>query len=881
MTRNKRLRPWLLGLAVPGLLAMSGAAAAESTHFRYQNLESYRLDAAQVFRMRKAIPEHLRKALNPLIGKTYYSEPLFLQALSDQLGGAIVAQHQARLVEKARQPVESLSIDVINDDVLHVAFASYPDNQALPTTELIDLNGLARKASVVNTEQGFSTASLQVTVAPESLCLTVTSKRHGQLSEICPGKGHSFSLDSPGDYQLNGLGQEFHDPGVLNANWLGHKRHGGNKMEGFQGGGTGNTQFPILYALNPQQKNYAVYLDTVYSAEWDFTRAPWQVAQLEDDPKFLFIAGEDLPDLRQQYMALVGNPLVPPRKLFGLWLSEYGFDNWQELDDKLTTLAEHKFPLDGVVMDLQWFGNVDAFSSTSAMGTLTWDEAHFPNPAQKIQQLKEQGVGMMLIEESYVSDGLAEHTKLAEDGYLVQDRQSGQPIDSDPNGYGYWWGKGGMIDWTHPEAGNAWHDWKRQPLIEMGILGHWTDLGEPEMYNPQGIYAGGKSHNAVHNIFNYKWLESIYAGYQRNEVETRPFMMSRSGAPGIQRFGATMWSADIGTNVESLATQFSMQPNMMLSGMDYYSSDIGGFHRSALSVVPEKRKQALDETYTQWFAYSTLFEVPVRPHTENLCNCKETAPDRVGDQASNLASIQLRYQLIPYLYSLAHRAHVAAEPVYPSLEYYFGDDQQAYNLPAQKMMGPSLMGAAVAKLGQQSVDVYLPRGTWYDYRTGRAIESQGQWLSSVPLYQDQVMTLPLYAREGAIIPVNPQQSMPMSSEVPEALAARIYGKSGAFTLYEDDGQTRAYLQGKVRKTTLSTRETTNGVALQVTTEGSYDGALQQRPIQLAWFGLTQKVAAVTLNGKPVGEWTQQGEQVRISNPAVDVRQPLEINIRFE
>ncbi|UTV26539.1 TIM-barrel domain-containing protein [Photobacterium atrarenae] len=882
MTRNKRLRPWLLGLAVPGLLAMSSSVLAESTYFRYQNQESYRLDAAQVFRMRKAIPDvNLRKALKPLIGKTYYSEPVFVQALTKQLGEAIVERHQARLLEKARQPVKSLSIDVLNDDVLHIAFSSYPDNQALPTTELIDITSLAGDASVVKTKQGFATATLDVEVAPQSLCLTVTSKQRGQLSEICPGKGRSFSLASQGDYQLNGLGQEFHDPGVLNANWLGHKRHGGNKMEGFQGGGTGNTQFPVLYALNPQQKNYAVYLDTVYSAEWDFTRSPWQISQLESEPRLLFIAGDDLPDLRQQYMALVGNPLVPPRKLFGMWLSEYGFDGWQELDDKLVTLAEHHFPLDGVVMDLQWFGNVDAFSATSAMGTLTWDETHFPEPEKKIQQLKAQGIGMMLIEESYVSDGLQEHAKLAEEGFLVQERLTGQPIDSDPNGYGYWWGKGGMIDWTNPAAGSSWHDWKRQPLIEMGILGHWTDLGEPEMYNPQGVYAGGKSQNDVHNIFNYKWLESIYDGYQRNAVESRPFMMSRSGAPGIQRFGATMWSADIGTNVESLATQFSMQPNMMLSGMDYYSSDIGGFHRSALSVVPEQRKQVLNETYTQWFAYSSLFEVPVRPHTENLCNCKETAPDRVGDQASNLASIKLRYQLIPYLYALAHRAHLAAEPVYPSMEYYFGEDLQAHNLPAQKMMGQDLLGVAVAQLGQTAVDIYLPRGTWYDYRTGKAITSKGEWLSQVPLYQNQILTLPLYAREGAIIPVNPQQSMPMSSAVPLTLAARIYGKGGEFTLYEDDGATNAYLQGKVRKTTLSSRETPAGVALRVTTSGSYPDAPQRRPFHFAWFGLGEKVVSVTLNGQPVSEWRQQGGQLSIRHEALDVSDALNLEVEFE
>ncbi|WP_299018512.1 TIM-barrel domain-containing protein [uncultured Photobacterium sp.] len=879
MTGKIPLRHLMLGIAVPSLLAVSCSAYADVAYFRYQNDLSYRLEPVQVFRMRKAVPEvNLRKALKPVIKKTYYSEQAFLESLQQQLGEDVVGKHQAFFLEKAKQPQRDLAIDVLGDDVVQIAFKAQPQTEALPTTELIDITKFNGPSVLNRTGHGFSTANLQVTVNPQSLCVSIVSKSTGKLSDICPDKINSFTLKSDGDYQLNGLGQEFHDPGKLNTNWLGFKRQGGNKMEGYQGGGTGNTQFPILYAINSQQRNYAIYLDTVYSVSWDFTKAPWKVSQLEGTPSFLFMAGKDLPDLRQKYMSMVGTPLVPPRKMFGMWLSEYGFDNWLELDDKLATLKQHDFPLDGVVMDLQWFGNVDAFSPTSQMGTLTWDREHFPAPEEKIKSLKAQGVGMMLIEESYVSDGLEEFGKMAESGYLVKEAKTGKVIDSDPNNYGYWWGKGGMIDWTNASAGDEWHDWKRKPLIDMGVIGHWTDLGEPEMYNPNGVYTDGRSQNDVHNIFNFKWLESIYNGYQRNETEVRPFMMSRSGAPGIQRFGATMWSADIGTNLESLAGQFSMQPNIVLSGIDYYSSDIGGFHRSALSAVPEKREAALNETYTQWFAYSSLFEVPVRPHTENLCNCKETAPDRVGDMVSNKANIKLRYQLIPYLYSLAHRANIAAEPVYPSMDYYFADDLEAHNLAGQKMMGKDLMGAAIAKMGQTAVDVYLPSGQWFDYRTGQLFDSKGEWLKQLPVYDNGVLTLPLFARDGAIVPVNPQQAMPLSSDVPLILAARIYGSDGEFTLYEDDGATNAYLHGEVRKTTFKTHDTDNGVQLVIDTQGSYANAPQSRPLQIEWLGLKGKVKALELNGQELTGWKQDGTQLVFEHVALPVSNQISVSV---
>ncbi|PKH09342.1 TIM-barrel domain-containing protein [Moritella sp. Urea-trap-13] len=869
----------ILGIAVPSLLAVSCSAYAEVERFRYQSEISYRLDAVDVFRMRNAIPDvDVRKTLKPLIGITFYSQNAFISALKKELDDEIVNQYQLMLLEKSQQQGQDLAIDVLSDDIIHIAYKAQPKDTALPTTELINTAKLNGTVKLNKVSDGFTTKNLQVTVNAQNLCVSVTSFKQGKLTDVCPDKEHSFTLLSQGDYQLNGLGQEFHSPGKLNSNWLGFKRQGGNKMEGYEGGATGNTQFPILYATNPKQQNYALYLDTIYAANWDFMETPWKVSVSQGKPSFLLMAGEGLPELRQQYMKLVGNPLVPPRKMFGMWLSEYGFDNWQEMDDKLKTLKQQAFPIDGVVMDLQWFGNVESYSSTSQMGTLTWDVKNFPEPEKKIQSLKDQGIGMMLIEESYVSEGLDEHQALDDKGYLIKDPKTGKAIDTDPNDLGHWWGKGGMIDWTNVAGGDYWHDWKRVPLIEMGVIGHWTDLGEPEMYNAEGVFLGNKPHSDVHNIFNYKWLESIYQGYQRNKTEVRPFMMSRSGAPGIQRFGATMWSADIGTNLQSLSSQFSMQPNMVLSGIDYYSSDVGGFHRGALKARSSEREAALNETYTQWFAYSSLFEVPVRPHTENLCNCKETAPDRVGDLASNKASIELRYQLIPYLYSLAHRANNSAEPVFPSMDYYYGNDPQAVNLPGQKMMGKDLLGAGIAKMGQKVMDLYLPAGKWYDYRTGEMTVSKGEWRKQLPVYHNSVIRLPLFARDGAIIPVNSQQKMPLTSDVPLTLAAKVYGTQGTFILYEDDGASNAYLKGELRQTSLTTREIEEGLLLTVEAKGDYQNAPAARPLSIAWYGIEGKVKAIELNGSVISDWTQQDGVVSVSTTDLPVNNKTELKL---
>jgi hypothetical protein len=240
--------------------------------------------------------------------------------------------------------------------------------------------------------------------------------------------------------------------------------------------------------------------------------------------------------------------------------------------------------VDGFVLDLQWFGGVLSGSDNSRMGSLDWDLTHFPDPANRIAELNQkQGVGIITIEESYISRGLPEYTSLAEKNYLARACATCPPsyLISNP-----WWGQGGMLDWTNPAAGIFWHDWKREPLITAGVIGHWTDLGEPEMYDAASWYSGItddylllNKHADVHNLFNLLWSQSIYEGYLRNGHTQRPFILSRSGAPGSQRYGAAMWSGDIGSNLISLTSQMNVQMHMSLSGMDYFGSDIGGFHR--------------------------------------------------------------------------------------------------------------------------------------------------------------------------------------------------------------------------------------------------------------------------------------------------------------
>ncbi len=326
--------------------------------------------------------------------------------------------------------------------------------------------------------------------------------------------------------------------------------------------------------------------------------------------RFYVMTGPDLLDLRKDYMALMGHPLVPPEKMFGFWMSEYGYDNWRELEGKLATLRDNNFPLDGFVLDLQWFGGVIPNSDDTKMGCLTFDETNFPNPKARVDKYQDSdGVGIMLIEEAYVGRNCPFHADMHQRGCLATDRPGGtEPAYITSNSA--WWGKGGMFDYTNDDCGEYVHNKKRQALINQGVIGHWTDLGEPEMFNAGSGYSVG-DHATAHNIFNFRWIRSIHTGYTRRDVDSRPFMMSRSGTASIQRFGAAMWSGDIGSKLDNVDSHAANQKHMSFSGIDYYGSDIGGFHRGDIqNDVPRK-----NEMYTQWYAGSMMFDIPGRPHT--------------------------------------------------------------------------------------------------------------------------------------------------------------------------------------------------------------------------------------------------------------------------
>lgn len=622
-----------------------------------------------------------------------------------------------------------------------------------------------------------NTNNLHVQLKPQDLSVHVSNDANQPVLKLIPREikqaWKTIEIETDAEHAY-GFG-EYPRGTRTDTPWIGWNVRSdgehGNAMVPFYGGVNTYTQFPVAYGLRKNGEAFAVFVDSPRKVEWDLTEpGKWKVHTSGDDVRIYVMTGKDLPEVRKKYMDLTGKPPVPPRSVFGTGISKFGYRNWDEVDKDIAAMNKQGMPVDMVGLDLQWFGgnfihHPHGERQFTRMGTLTPDEKNFPNFEQKVAELKKKGVNVMLISESYVNLNLPEARMLEKWGCIVKDEQ-GKPIVFENK----WWGTGYMIDWTHP-ASAQWVREKYVPLARMGVRNFWLDLGEPEagLYAPNGRYHGIKpgenSHADVHNIYNLMWAKRFNEVMAQEMPEQRFYTMNRSGTSGLQRFGAGKWGGDVGVSVagdgangfhpgdvpELIAHFQNRITNLPMTGIDYYTSDVGGFHRWALGGNAELR----DKTYTLWYANSSLLDAPFRPHLWIKEGENRYLPTHTGHVPSNIANTRLRGELEPYYYQAAHRANREGEPIIAPLVYHYGSDPNVRQMGHEAMIGRDLLMGVVGNVNEKNRSVYLPSGGWYDFHTGQHHQGdKGRWVNDVPLYQDGNFRVPLYAREGSIIAMN-------------------------------------------------------------------------------------------------------------------------------
>lgn len=544
-------------------------------------------------------------------------------------------------------------------------------------------------------------------------------------------------------------------------------------------------------------KGYGLYFDNTYPGYFDMGSTDPGVYWCRADGGrmiYYFIYGGDLKGILERYTWLTGRQPLPPRWALGYLQSKYGYQTQTEAEAIVDSMRAKRFPCDAIILDLYWYKH---------MGDLWWDFENWPDPQQMISDFLDRGIKTVLIQEPYILEISRNYSVAYDLGIFGRDEGGTQMLLQD-----FWMGPAGLLDLTDPSAQSWW--WALHiPLIDQGVSGWWTDLGEPELHPDNMVHYLGPSAK-VHNIFNLLWSKTIFEGYENYYPEERLFNLTRSGFAGMQRYSTFPWSGDVASSFGGLEVQIPMLLGMGMSGVAYHNSDIGGFVG-----------YTSPELYIRWMQYGTFCPV-TRAHGVG----QPQEPWAYGEEAERICRryIQLRYMLLPYIYTYAYQNHTRGIPLARPLVMEYPDDPEVYNLASEYLFGDLLLVAPVTREGMTTKSVYLPQGEWVYYWSDSCYSG-----AQTAIVNAGLEILPLFVKKGAIIPMQPLMSY-SDERVLDTLILNIYpSDSSSFTLYEDDGCTNDYQTGALALTEFSCRATEQLIEVNIgQSEGMYDGKPDSR-----------------------------------------------------
>ncbi|OWY21023.1 DUF4968 domain-containing protein [Sphingobacteriales bacterium UPWRP_1] len=573
-------------------------------------------------------------------------------------------------------------------------------------------------------------------------------------------------------------------------------------------------------------KLWGLYFDNVDKAYFDIGKSRPDVLEYgtkNGDLVYYFLWGKSYDDLLENYAKLTGTQPLPPRWALGYIQSRFGYRTEAETREVVNNMIAAGFPIDAVVLDLYWFGDANL------MGSIDWDRKQFPEPEKMISDFAAKGVKTILITEPFFT----EQSKTFKDAIqkqLFATDSLGKPfIVKD-----FWAGAAGLLDIFKPEAQNWFWD-LYMARIKEGVAGWWCDLGEPERHPAEIRHVAGNAER-VHNIYSLYWAKMLYENYRRYYPQQRIFTLMRSGFSGMQRYGAVTWSGDIQRSFKGLSIQPSIMLGMGLNGFAYMHSDLGGF-----TDGPQN-----EELYIRWLQYG-MFNPIVRPHGFQV----PPEPIFYSNKAQDILRryTRLRYQLLPYNYTLAWENSAKGTPLARPLFYYAPNDTILQNVSDEYYWGKSMLIVPVTQAGQTERRFYLPAGQWFNFHTGQPV-SGGGWKTAPVSLED----IPVFVKAGSFIPMAPPMQNTDKYRL-DTLSVHYYPDvsepDNFYSLYWDNGITPD-AQGKNQFELLHFKGLVNAKQIKMIldkTGGSYNEMPAQRQIELVIHNLPKIPRKWTLKQK--------------------------------
>ncbi|HEY3762670.1 MAG TPA: glycoside hydrolase family 31 protein [Verrucomicrobiae bacterium] len=759
----------------------------------------------------------------------------------------------------------TLAITPLSDDVIRVRFTSAQEFGRDHSYAVVDpdLGTPTVSTKIGNGTATLQTASLEVTVQQSPLRISFANTNGDILDTDDAQFGTSLSGDGsfrvakelPDDAHVYGLGEK---SGALDKR--GWKLGGydyvmwNSDTFGYDSGTDPMYVSVPFYMVMRNGDAHGIFLDNTWRSFFDIGHEQEGLLNFGaagGELNYYFINGPDPKRVVERYTQLTGRIPLPPLWALGYNQCRYSYYPEARVRRLANTFRKEQVPADVIWLDIHYQDNYKPF---------TWNLQRFPNPPKMLSDLRAQGFHVVTIVDPHpkVEKGYAPYDEGMAGNYFVKNADGSVyegPVwpsnaETDP-------GPSVFPDFSNPAA-RKWYGSLYKNFIDMGVAGIWNDMDEPAVFKtPTGTMpldtvfdneGQPTTQREIHNVYGQLMSRSTYEGLLRLRPNERPFVLTRASYAGGQRYAA-VWPGDNTSDWSALRQSVSMLLGMGVSGFSFVGCDIGGFAGS-----PD------GELYSRWLQMGVFYPF-MRSHSTLGSPDKEPWDWGKSFEAINKRSIQLRYELLPYIYNTMHEAGETGLPALRPLFLEFPHDRDVTGNANEFMFGDSLLVSPVLVQGETNHSVYLPKGDWFDYWTGQKFSGRTNIEMAVTLD-----SIPMFVRGGEFVFRQPviQFTAQMPGNPLEVLIAPA--KESGASLYEDDGESLDYRSGQFMKRQFRQTSDDDRMTVEISApEGSYRPQARALIVE-TWLDHAPKTVSAQIGGgvmKKLSGWSFKNGLLRI------------------
>ncbi len=705
----------------------------------------------------------------------------------------------------------TLKVLICSDSIAHVL---YSPSTAFPERfdpVVIKKSWPAAKWSMESSDEAItlSTAQMKIVVTRQDGAVSYRDLNGNQLVQEATRKMTPVKVNGEDTYRaesfiniygsreaLYGLGQ--HQAGVWN--------YRGESVDISQD--NTNIAVPFLVSSN----GYGIFWNSAARSRFNnrFANYLYISSEVADVIDYYFFYGPELDSVIAGYRELTGQVPMFGKWAYGFWQCKNRYKSQEEILGVARKYRELHIPVDNIVQDWFWWNRKGEFVFNK----------NYPDPKGMVDELHRENFHLMISIWPFFEPGSTNYDYMDKQGWFVDKFKFAKPP--------YHTDAMAAYDATSAPARKFYWEQVNKGLFSIGLDAWWMDTTEPETEGQEeNIQLGHKlaagSGDKYVNLFPMLTTGAVYDGQRSTSDKKRVYILSRSAFAGSQRSGVTAWSGDINSDWFSYRRQIPAGLNFALSGLPYWTTDIGGF------VFGSPADPAFRELFVRWFQYGT-FNPILRVHGTRKPDENELWSYGPDAQKILVGFDRLRYRLLPYTYSLAWKTTSSSYTPMRPLVMDFRTDVRAQNIWDEFMYGPAFLVNPVTEPAATGRQVYLPKATWFDFWSGASTEGGKEIAAAAPLDR-----LPLYIRAGSIVPMGPD--LEWSTEKPaDPIELRVYrGADADFTLYEDENDNYNYEKGAYATTPLHWDEAKQTLTIGER-KGQFPGMLASRKFQVVFVG---------------------------------------------